>query len=506
MDCYRGDSLPGRRARGAQFKMHPTDAIFHWAKHCPRHLAVLLPNMAITYQALAEAIEVASERIERLGFDNGGTVAVAIGDPGKFLAVCLALLYKGITCAPVSTSVLPYLRPNNINTLIFSGHAGIEGGRNIRFNDSWLLREDAAFSEIAPNKNSGSYGDLIFFTSGTTGAPKKVVVSSDALIERVGLVAMTEEAVYTRVLVLPGLSSGFGFNRAVPLLYAGKTVCFAHGPDAQLRFINTFDIEVIVASIQQASDLVAAIEQGAKYRSESLEEVWISGGFASKDLVRRIQSSLCRNVKIVYGSSESGFVASASYNMISHEPSAVGFVLPSMQVEIVDETGTVLRAGQEGLVRGRSSYIAKIFAANHSEGVTAASDPWWYSGDLGRLTEDGILCISGRTDDLLNMGGVKVAAESLDEQARRYPGVKDAGVCAVLGQSGMDEAWFGIVSDDRIDLSDFKKWIEERQNEPIRVGEILVVDRIPRSELGKLQRHELKALLLAVKSRALSGA
>ena len=192
--------------------------------------------------------------------------------------------------------------------------------------------------------------------------------------------------------------------------------------------------------------------------------------------------------------------------MISHEPSAVGYALPNMQVEIVDETGAEVRAGQEGLVRGRSSYIAKIFAANHPEKATAAKDAWWYSGDLGRLTDDGILCIAGRADDLLNMGGVKVAAESLDEVARRYPGIKDAGVCGVLGQSGMDEAWFGIVSEGIIDLRDFKKWIEERQNEPIRVGDILVVDHIPRSELGKLQRHELKAILLAIKSRALSEA
>ncbi len=100
-------------------------------------------------------------------------------------------------------------------------------------------------------------------------------------------------------------------------------------------------------------------------------------------------------------------MASASYNMISHEPSAVGYALPNMQVEIVDETGAAVRAGQEGLVRGRSSYIAKIFAANHPEKATAANDAWWYSGDLGRLTEDGLLCIAGRADDLINMGGEK---------------------------------------------------------------------------------------------------
>ena len=202
--------------------MHPTDAVLHWAKHRPRHLAVMLPYMAITYQALAEAIEAVSERIGRFGFDKGEPVAVAVDDPGKLLAVCLALLHKGVTCAPVSTSALSYLRSNNINTLISSGQASIEGGRNIRFDDSWLLRGNTSFSAIVSNKNSSGYGDLIFFTSGTTGAPKKIVVSSDALIERVGLVTMTEEAVYSRVLVLPGLGSGFGFNGAVPLLIRGK--------------------------------------------------------------------------------------------------------------------------------------------------------------------------------------------------------------------------------------------------------------------------------------------
>jgi acyl-coenzyme A synthetase/AMP-(fatty) acid ligase len=488
--------------------MHPTDAMFYWAKFYPRRLAILLPYMAITYQAMAEAIAAASERIERLELNRSESVAVAIDDPAKLIAVCHALVRNGIACAPILQTMVPHLRSHNINTLIFSGVSDvIVDGRNIRFDDFWLRPSGASRPAATTTPSDSSrYGALIFFTSGTTGVPKKVIMSSRAFIERVNILPHTGEAAHSRTLISPGLASVFGFNRAATVLYAGKTLCFAYGPEAQLRFIVTFGIDVIVASVQQILDILAVLEKGAKYRSESLKEVWISGGYASDDVIRRIQSKLCRNVLNVYGSSESGFAAAARYDMISHVPQAVGFVRPDMQIEIVDVAGNPLPAGEEGLVRGHSSFIAEVFAAHDPDRAAEARDAWWYPGDLGRLTEDGILCISGRTDEVINMGGVKVVASLLDERVRGYPGVKDAGTCGVLGQSGMDEVWVGIVTDADIDMTDLKRSIEESQSEAIKIGEIFVVEHIPRNDLGKLQRHELKALLLGIKSRALSDA
>jgi len=484
--------------------MHPTDAMFHWAKHYPQRLALILPNMAVTYKALAEAIDAVSDRIERYEFDPRKPVAVAITDPSKFLAVCHGLLRNGITCAPVASNAFAHLLANNINTLIFSGESNaVVGVRNIRFDDSWLRAKPSVFATAGKN-DSRPYGDLIFFTSGTTGIPKKVVVPGDAFTERLNMLPVTGEAMHRRVLILPGLGSVFGFNRAASVLYAGKTVCFAHGAEAQLRFVTTFGIDAIVGSTQQISDLVDVAEKGTKYRSESLKEVWVSGGFASNELIQRVRLALCRNVIIVYGSSESGFVASARYDLISHIPQAVGFVTPDMRIEIVDATNTPVPAGEEGLVRGHSDFIAQIFAANNPEKAAESDDAWWYPGDLGRLTSDGILCISGRTDEIINMGGVKIAASLLDEEVRRFPGIRDAGVCGVRGKSGMDEAWIGVVSDTKVDIGDLRKWIEETQAETIRVGEIIVIDQLPRNALGKLERYQLKALLLGMKSRALS--
>jgi len=484
--------------------MHPADAMLYWAKLYPQRLAVLMPHMAITYRAMADAIEGASERVARLNLDRGEPLAVFVDDPAKLIAVCFALVRTGISCAPAPQTSLAQLKAHNINCLIFSSPNDVMAdGRNIRFEDSWLR----------PSRNAGSpaldvadYGDLIFFTSGSTGVPKKVIMSSAAFIERVNILTVTGEAAHKRVLMLPGLGSVFGFNRAATVHYAGKTVCFAFGPEAQLRCINAFGIDVIVASVQQIEDILALLETGNKYRCESLKEVWVSGGYASNELVRRVQSLLCRNVINVYGSSESGFAAAARYDMIAHVPHAVGFVRPDMEIEIVDVAGNAVPAGQQGLVRGRSRFIAEVFAAHEPDNASAAADAWWYPGDLGSLTEDGILCISGRTDDVINMGGVKVAASLLDERVRSFPGVEDAGTCSVTGVSGMDEVWIGIVGGEALDTAEVKRLLEQSQSDAVKVGEVFIVEHIPRSDNGKLQRHELKALLLGIKSRALAGA
>lgn len=482
--------------------MHPADAMLYWAKIDPGRLAVMLPDMTITYQAMAEAIEAASDRIQRLPLARDEPVAVFIEDPAKLIVVTFALVRNGISCAPMPQTSFEQLQEHGVNSLIFSAAHDIKlGGRNIRFDDSWLQPSVTASTNAATAREASEYGGMIFFTSGSTGLPKKVIMSSRAFIERVGILTVTGEAAHRRVMMAPGLGSVFGFNRAATVHYAGKTVCFAYDPAVQLRFINTFEVDVIVASVQQIIDILDAIENGAQYRTESLKEVWISGGYASDELVRRIQLKLCRNVLNVYGSSEAGFVAAARYDMISHVPQAVGFVRPEMRVEIVDAAGRPLPAGEEGLVRGQSRFITEIFAAHNPEQSTD-EDVWWYPGDLGCLTEDGILCISGRTDEVINMGGVKVAASVLDDKVRGHAGIDDAGTCSVLGESGIDEVWIGIIADADFDVASLKRSLEESQADMIRVGEIFIVDYIPRSDLGKLLRHELKAKLLGIKSRS----
>ena len=164
--------------------------------------------------------------------------------------------------------------------------------------------------------------------------------------------------------------------------------------------VSTHAVEAVVAaSAQHALALVEHVETGAKFRSASLKEIRVGGGFLSNDLATRVQSRLCRNLVVEYDATEAGLIAFANYDMIADVPNAVGFLVPGVSIEIVDETNRPLPAGVEGLLRCRTSYFSTVFAANYPDRAHEADDLWWYPGDVGHVTQAGILCIAGRADD-----------------------------------------------------------------------------------------------------------
>ncbi|MPZ39795.1 MAG: AMP-binding protein [Rhizobiales bacterium] len=475
--------------------MHPLLMLSYWARISPERPALIQSNMVITHGALEQAVAACAARIHACGFDREKPVAVAIPDPAKLLAVCLALLRNGIACAPVAHNIVPSLVANGVTDLIFApGSQALPDGNNVGFDDSWLRSSGmpaATTADPIPATN------MIFFTSGTTGTPKKVVLPAAALVARVTLANAVGDTRFNKVLMGPGPTTTFGFTRLAALLAAGKTIVFAGDVSYPLKLIETFKVDAIIASPQQVLALVEMIEADPGYRLDSVREIRIGGSALSADLARRVQSLLCRSIVTEYGATETGLVALAPYETIRGTPGAVGFVLPGICIEIVDENHQPVPAGEEGLIRGRSDSIQAVFEANLGGGADENKEAWWYPGDFGRLTERGILCIGGRSDDVINSGGVKVSAVVLDQLVCSFPGVRDAGVCAGGGGAGIDEIWIGLASDADIDLAALKQFVEASQNFQLRVGPVIRIEKIPRNDLGKLQRHELKALLVA---------
>ncbi|MBX9776086.1 MAG: acyl--CoA ligase [Xanthobacteraceae bacterium] len=479
--------------------MHPVEMLLYWARISPERPALIQSNMVISYQALAQAVVACSERIRACGFSPGEPVGVAVSDPAKLLVVCLALLRSGVSCAPVAQASVPTLPSSGINCLIHSpGSPVLTEGKNIAFDDSWLQADDLPASSMNGRLPPAN---VIFFTSGTTGVPKKVVLPTVALVARMGLNNLTGQTRFKKVLVAPGVTSNFGFVRICILLESGKTIVFAADVSYPLRLIETFQIDAIVASPQQALALVEMIEASPGHRLDSVKEISIGGGALSPDLARRVQALLCRSIVTEYGATEAGLVALAPYETVRNVPGAVGIVVPGMHIEIVDDNNQPVPIGEEGYIRGRSQFITAIYQANNDNGAADGTEAWWFPGDIGRLTEHGFLCISGRTDDIINCGGVKVSAVVLDELIKSFPGVRDGGVCSVRGDADIDVVWIGVTSDTDIDLVALRQFVEQRQNFQLRIGSVVRIEKVPRGDLGKIRRHELKALLVGARSR-----
>ena len=156
--------------------------------------------------------------------------------------------------------------------------------------------------------------------------------------------------------------------------------------------------------------------------------------------------------------------------------------------------------GSEGYIRYRTAQLTENLAGSNS--LPNVRDGWFYPGDIGSLTADGVLRIHGRSSDVLNRGGIKVSGTRIEQILEALPQVKEAAACGVSGSSGLEEIWIAIVADGIIDVEDIKLILRDHQDVGIAPDEVFVLDELPRGELGKVQKFRLKELLLSRKKAA----
>ena len=477
--------------------MYLIDMIFYWAKIDPHRHAMIQPELITTYQGLADAIESAAARIEQLGLDRKEPVAVSVASPSFFVVVVLALLRSGYSAALVRPNLFPLLQAAGIRNLIYDTQGlMLSGGRNIRFDPSWLSGKKNGTPRIScqqPTEN----GDVIFFTSGTTGLPKKVIQPAAALDRLLKYPLTCASGAGEKILIMPGLSTTFGFNRLCEVLNAGKSACFAPDSVSALSLIGMHGPEVAVTSAAQAASLVAVKKANPGYTVDSLKTLFVGGGQIEPEGIASIRATICRNIINQYGSTEAGVAALTPFDVLTDRPGAIA--LPWTELEIVDETGQQLPVGTEGLIRYRTPQLAENLKRAGPDSIPGVRNGWFYPGDVGSLSTEGILRFVGRSTDVINRGGVKVSGNRIEEILRALPHIKEAAACGIVGPSGLEEIWIAIEANGPVDVEEIEEILRTHTDIGIAPDEVFFVDELPRGELGKVQQLRLKELLLSRK-------
>jgi long-chain acyl-CoA synthetase len=163
---------------------------------------------------------------------------------------------------------------------------------------------------------------------------------------------------------------------------------------------------------------------------------------------------------------------------------SVGKAMPGVDVRIVDPaTGVAVPHGEVGELWVR---------ANHT-----ATPGWVRSGDLVRRDAEGYLYMAGRMSDVINRGGEKVDPMEVEAALREHPAVEDAAVAGYADAEMGERVGAAVVARAHLDDRTLRVWCRTRL-EPHKIPErILLVDSIPRTELGKISRRELRAQLEA---------
>jgi acyl-CoA synthetase (AMP-forming)/AMP-acid ligase II len=187
--------------------------------------------------------------------------------------------------------------------------------------------------------------------------------------------------------------------------------------------------------------------------------------------------------------------AVAHAHEIADVPRAVGFVTPGVTVQIVDASGTILPPGKEGYVRVNSEYAVGSYFGNPEESGKVFREGWFYPGDLGTLSPQGLLTITGREHAVLNLGGDKISPETIELVLAQFEGVAEAAAVSVPNEYGNNEICALLVCREQPDERMLRSHCEANIPRTFVPSRYFFVDRLPHNEMGKLDRRQLQALV-----------
>lgn len=450
----------------------PLAHLLRHASERPGSPAVITPTYSLTFRQLTDSVSAAASALLARRVRPGQLVALDLPTGAEWV-VDLALMHLGI--AGVS------LR-------------GVSDKRAIRFDH--LLGEASEFnapgttgSQPMPPAGGFDGPDAVFrylLTSGTTGTPRAAAYSLRAFEYR-----MTDGAAHWTdgrpELTLIGLSTTGGFHAAAASLELGVPYLAVDAIDASsLRLAQRHGVRVLCGSPTQVARALH-VAQAEGIELPELEEIRLAGALPSTLLLDFIASTVGVEVRNVYGSTEGGGVSQIRLARDSDRQD-VGVVLPGVELQIVDPSGREVARGSEGSIRYRTPGQVSGYLVDGA--VQPFDDGWFVPGDRGRLTPDGHLVLAGRESELLNLGGVKVDPQRIDDLAAGFPGLIDSAAFGIERRPGIPEAALAVVSTPDCDLRE----LDRRLRAQMPTGHPTAywrIDGIPRSRLGKPFRTQL---------------
>jgi long-chain acyl-CoA synthetase len=358
---------------------------------------------------------------------------------------------------------------------------------------------------IVPRSND----DLaaLLYTGGTTGQSKGVMLSHSSLCYagRSAYQSSHVAGVNRALMTLP-LSHAFGL-----LVTITATHYEERGISVLLRWFHpTTFLELIQEHELQMSSVVPSMLQ--LLIAQPLEDYnlcslrYLNSGGAplppevQQEFTRRVPSVVVRQG---YGLTETAALVSST-PAGREKPGSVGIPVPETEVRIVDEEERILEPGQPGEICVRSPGVMRGYWRAPEATAQALRDGWLHTGDIGYLDKDGYLFIVDRKKDLIIRGGFNVYPRDVEDALVEHPSVRMA---AVVGRPDLVHgeeivAFVALTPAAEITPDDLIAWAREHIGAYKYPREVHLVETVPLTAVGKIDRKALRAQLVEAAAEA----
>jgi len=426
--------------------------------------AIVSPAGKLTWDNFGARIRSVAGGLRQLGLAPGDRVAVLAGNSPEHLTMMYAISWAGCVLVPLNVrlSVEEMTQivneadaaaiagdvPNRDSLKALAGAAAtapmlidLDGGA-----DQGHPMSDLAESEgVEPWRAEMSDLAALFYTGGTTGRPKGVMVSDGALtVQTLNLVkdlSVTDETVYIHA---PPIFHLAGAGVAHACAFAGGTQVFPEdmAPDAYMKMVLDNRVTLVsliptmLAGMMEAPDVSEAFK--------AVRTIVYGAAPISEALLRRVMER-CPDVDLVqiYGQTECVgpcLILPPERHTLSGpltgKLNTAGRANMTSEVRIADEDGQPVPVGTAGeiLIRGPSVMLGYWKQPDITE--QTLKDGWLHTGDVGVMDEDGFVRIADRLKDMIVSGGENVFCGEVENAISEHPEVL---ACAVVGLP--DEKW-----------------------------------------------------------------
>ena len=499
------------------------DHIKSHAKKIPDHPAIIDGDDTLTYKELLDKIEKFSGALTDLNLNPSSKLGIFCLNQKEYLIAFLGSLLKGLPVVPFNYLLGPddlvFIAKNSgVDTLVVDamfikketlpffqmfpqkivvGETDLEAlGTGTNSFETFIQNSDR--KQVSHEKDP-SIPDTSFYTSGTTGRPKGVMLDEKQFdINCEGFTAHLGLSEKDRAIVALPLFHSFGNIMSLVLLRQGATLIllrqFAPKTILEMAARHKATLLPLVPTIY--SFLIQLYARGG-YDVSSLRAC-ISGGASLPDaLHKKVKEILGTAVLEGYGLTETSPVIALNKFSEGGVPGSVGPVLPNLNIKIVDDSGQQVKQGEVGEIWVEGETVMRGYWKNPEETEKIlTADGWLKTGDLGHMdTENRLYISAGRKKDLIIRAGENVAPLAIENALMNHPSLMEVAVIGIpddrLGEKV--KACVVLREGATADEQALKKFCRERLPAFMVPDVIETHDSLPKNATGKILKNQLRA-------------
>lgn len=333
---------------------------------------------------------------------------------------------------------------------------------------------------------------IYLYSTGSTGKPKRVSRTHFNLIaladNHTQTIGWTER---DRILFTVPLSHTYGFGNFISAAKVGASMCVL-GEFNRNRVMNLIEEEsiTVLPVVPFMLNVIAETFLPKPRDFSSLRLVISAGAPLSKETFDKFHGRFGIYPRQFYGSTETGVI---SINLSDEKRfNSVGFPVKNVEVKIFREDGSEADINEVGEIAVKSPSMTTGYYGLAEETKRVFRNGYYFTGDLGKIDEEGYIYIVGRKKLLINVAGNKVDPIEVENLLLNHPKIKEAVVLGVKDNHGNESVKAIIVPRGNIVAKEVYDYCKGHISD-FKIPRIVEFrDKIPKSPTGKVLRERLK--------------